>query len=371
MSTVSSITKRKVGPFAMQDTGAPAGRSNYQTLVIIHGATSPGDIFSRLVPFASQSNARIVLVNRRDYPGSTPYSDAEQQLLASCLSDTAEAAKNIRSYMKDRACELYDFLCEFAMSENIPMISGEGGMTVVGWSLGGNWITALLAYLEIFEGVEMTLRSYLNKLILLDPPYSVLGFPHHEDLRMPIDDATVTDGKAVIAWLTGFFDHSIPPSFPSTPILDPELRLGRTPVSIPPPTIATISPEEIQNVIFIPPAAPGGSDVLLYEAGQRLGLFEEMRKKALYATAEEDVTAEQKGWRESVEVKVIWCDRSIWGVPWGISQLYREVEDAKAKGELSVGRVNIVRVTGANHYIHWEEPERALRALLAGSTQEA
>lgn len=69
--------------------------------------------------------------------------------------------------MKDRAHELYDFLCDFAISENILKISGEGGMTVVGWSLGGNWVTALLAYLEIFEGVEMALRSYLNKLILL------------------------------------------------------------------------------------------------------------------------------------------------------------------------------------------------------------
>lgn len=125
------------------------------------------DIFSRLIPFASQSNARIVLVNRRDYPGSTPYSDAEQQLLASCISETADATKNIRYYMKDRARELYDFLCEFAITENTLKISGEGGMTVVGWSLGGNWITALLAYLEIFEGVGTTLRSYLNKFILL------------------------------------------------------------------------------------------------------------------------------------------------------------------------------------------------------------
>lgn len=191
MSTVSSITKRKVGPFAIQDTGAPAGRSNYQTLVIVQGATSPGgelltiynhpltqfvsamtnrltlDIFSRLIPFASQFNARAVLVNRRDYPGSTPYNDTEKQLLASCLSDTADAANNIRSYIKDRAHELYDFLCDYAISENILKISGEGGMTVVGWSLGGNWITALLAHLEMFEGVEMTLRSYLNKFILL------------------------------------------------------------------------------------------------------------------------------------------------------------------------------------------------------------
>lgn len=188
-------------------------------------------------------------------------------------------------------------------------------------------------------------------MLVSDPPYSILGFPHHEDLRMPIDDPTVTDGKAVIAWLTGFFDHTIPPSFPSTPILNPKLALGLTPVSNPPPTIATVSPEEIQNVFCISPAAPGGSDTLLYEAGQRLGLFEEMRKKALYATEVEDVTEEKKKWRESVEVRIIWCDRSLWGVPWGISQLYREVEDAKEKGDLSVGEVNLLRMRGANHYV--------------------
>lgn len=42
MSTVNSITKKKVGPFAIQDTGAPGGRSDYKTLVIVHGTGSPG-----------------------------------------------------------------------------------------------------------------------------------------------------------------------------------------------------------------------------------------------------------------------------------------------------------------------------------------
>lgn len=45
MSTVKSITKKKVGHFAIQDTGAPSGGSEYKTLVIVHGGASPGGEF--------------------------------------------------------------------------------------------------------------------------------------------------------------------------------------------------------------------------------------------------------------------------------------------------------------------------------------
>ncbi|EIM81547.1 uncharacterized protein STEHIDRAFT_161731 [Stereum hirsutum FP-91666 SS1] len=373
MSTVNSITKKKVGLFAIQDTGAPGGRSDYKTLVIVHGTASPGDIFYRLLPFAPHYNTRIILVNRRDYPGSTPLTDSERQLLASALSDTAEAAENIRSYMKDRARELYDFLCEFAISEDIPKISGQRGITLVGWSLGATFVTALLAHLETFEGDQLTLRAYLNKFILLDPSYGVLGFPHHESVRMPIEDPTFTGAsEEVVAWITGYYDHSLPPSYPSTPLTDPKLELSHTPLASPPPTITAIPPEELQTVFYAPPAMPDGSDMMLYTAGQQLGLFEDMRRKAIYVTSSEDVTVEGKKWRESVDVRVIWCDRTVWGMPWGIPKLYREIEDAKARKELRVGKVSLVRMRGSNHYVHWDEPERTLRALLAeDGAQEA
>lgn len=130
------------------------------------------------MPFAPHYNTRIILVNRRDYPGSTPLTDSERQLLASSLPDTAEAAENIRSYMKHRARELYDFLCEFAVSEDIPKISGQRGITLVGWSLGATFVTAVLAHLESFEGDQFTVRAYLNKFILLGMRTYFLNYPH-------------------------------------------------------------------------------------------------------------------------------------------------------------------------------------------------
>lgn len=124
-------------------------------------------IFTRLLPLAPKHNARIVLINRRDYPDSTPYSDSERQLLESCIPTTAEAAQNMRSYMKDRARELYDFLVELAVTEGLPKASEKSGMIVVGWSLGSAWITALLAHLDTFDGIEMLLGSFAREFILL------------------------------------------------------------------------------------------------------------------------------------------------------------------------------------------------------------
>lgn len=65
MSTVNSITKKKVGQFAIQDTGAPAGRSDYKTLVIVHGTASPGGelrIFYSLVSSAFFQESSLVCV---------------------------------------------------------------------------------------------------------------------------------------------------------------------------------------------------------------------------------------------------------------------------------------------------------------------
>ncbi|EIM81568.1 uncharacterized protein STEHIDRAFT_161747 [Stereum hirsutum FP-91666 SS1] len=187
MSIHNFAATKVIGPFSIEDTGAPPQCSEYKLVVIVHGLAWPSGIFTRLLPFAPQHGARIILVNRRDYPGSTPFSDSEQQLLSSCLPTTAEAAQNMRSYMKDRSRELYHFLVEVATTEAIPNVSEKSGMIVVGWSLGSAWITALLAHLEEFEGAGIMLQSYARKFICLDPPYGAVGFPHYSDLRMPYD----------------------------------------------------------------------------------------------------------------------------------------------------------------------------------------
>lgn len=92
--------------------------------------------------------------------------------------------------MKDRARELYDFLREFTISEGIPTISRDCGMTVIGWSLGGTWVTALLAHMETFEGNKVTLKAYLNKFIMLGVRNPFVTFLPHSELLSALTHVT-------------------------------------------------------------------------------------------------------------------------------------------------------------------------------------
>lgn len=69
--------------------------------------------------------------------------------------------------MKDRARDLYDFLCELIVTESIPRVSKDGGISLIGWSFGGAWIIALLAHLEVFENDNATIGTHIRKFILL------------------------------------------------------------------------------------------------------------------------------------------------------------------------------------------------------------
>ena len=71
----------------------------------------PGN-FKKFIPLAPKFNARVVLVNRRDYPGSAPFTSeerAEFARLASAPAGAPGAAEAMELIMKERARELYDF----------------------------------------------------------------------------------------------------------------------------------------------------------------------------------------------------------------------------------------------------------------------
>ncbi|EIM81546.1 alpha/beta-hydrolase [Stereum hirsutum FP-91666 SS1] len=376
MSTKNFAIDKKVGLFAIHDTGAPDGRNDYKTLVILHGLAWSREIFARLLPMAPQFNARIILVNRRDYPGSTPLDDSDRKNLSSFNSSTAEAAQNIRSYMRDRARDVYDFLCELVAAECIPGVSDGGGIIMAAWSFGGSLITALLAYLKTFEVPDVVLGEYIRRFILLDPHYHILGFPRCPGLFSPIEDPSLSPSEGLAKfpeWVSGFYSHTLSPSFPISAV--ESSTWNAISLAKPPPTFLTLSPQDVEVTVCAEPALPEGSDGVLFEAGQRLGLFEEMRKNVFSAVAEvelgscsralDSVREKAKGWWMDVEIRVIWCDHSPFSMPWGIQELYKYLEDAKAAGIAREGEVNIVRMRGANHFPHWEDPERTLRALLA------
>lgn len=137
---------------------------------------APG-IFAKLLPLAPAYNVRVILVNRRDYPGSAPFTEAERALLPSQPigptedADALAAAKeNVQEFMQAQARELYDFLEILVESGDVPAAdrkNNTGGMVVAGWSMGAAWMTALLAHAPSFPTREVNLAHYLQRAVFL------------------------------------------------------------------------------------------------------------------------------------------------------------------------------------------------------------
>lgn len=125
----------------------------------------------------------------------------------------------------------------------------------------------------------------------------------------------------------------------------------------PTPTILTMSPEDIQAKLHAPPAIPGGSDDLLVVTGIRHGLYDTMRRATLLFADPGDTEAEagkeedavRSDWK-GIELRYIWCDRSVWEVPWGTWALQAELEEARKAGN-EIRNVVIFRLKGANHFV--------------------
>ena len=128
-------------------------------------------MFDRLEPFAGKHGVRLVLVNRRDFPGAEPYAADERSLLIEAQG-SLEALTMLHSYMCERARELYDFLALFVKQEGIRPVDGsQGGVSLVTWSFGSTWLLALLANITKFTTTGENNRKYIRRTIL----YGELG----------------------------------------------------------------------------------------------------------------------------------------------------------------------------------------------------
>ncbi|EKM52319.1 uncharacterized protein PHACADRAFT_260636 [Phanerochaete carnosa HHB-10118-sp] len=351
-----------VGPFAIRDTGAPVTSGAYTTLVMIHGFAWHSGVFSRMLPFRGNST-RIVLVNRRGYPGSAPFNDEEHRLLDVSRSADLKVEDSVHVYMKDRARELYDFLNTFIYEERIPLAS----MIVSGWSFGSVFIFALLAHAPSFplRDEARPLTKYIKRVVAYDPPYHCFGYTPPPNYYNPATQDPVNGAQLFSQWVSGYYQHGNSLS---------ELEF-RVPLKDPPPSILTMSPSDLEDALYNTPAVPGGSDHTLVHVGMTHGLWETIRKAALYirrsaqSGAQPGKEAVASPW-DDVELRHIWCDQSVWEMPWGTWALLAEIEEAKASGT-PMRKISIMRLTGANHFLHWDQPERALAALLSETTLES
>jgi hypothetical protein len=135
------------------------------------------DIFHKLLPFGQKDNIRLVIVNRRDYDGSTKYTD----------DNLKEFHEGKMSSLDRLGAEVAHFLVWFVETQKIPKINAarsSGGFSVMAWSMGNATLLCLLGCPE-YVGTEAytKLEPYCRQLVLYgylitipefaEPTYSV------------------------------------------------------------------------------------------------------------------------------------------------------------------------------------------------------
>ncbi len=161
------------------DSGPPPSSSDYTALVIIHGTGFNGrgspstvhwqgqtngfiliDGFEHIHDLAHERNLRTVAINRREYPGSTPYGDEELDFMK----------KNPQAHLDSLAQFISLFLVAFIQGNSIPRANEDGtkgGLVALGWSTGCSMLVSMLSNPSAVSPQSRTiLEPYLSNIIL-------------------------------------------------------------------------------------------------------------------------------------------------------------------------------------------------------------
>ncbi|TCD61717.1 hypothetical protein EIP91_008026 [Steccherinum ochraceum] len=360
---MSDTPSERLGVFAVAHESEAPPTDDYLTLVMVHGYAWHAGIFKRLLPFASKHNTRIVLINRRDYPGSEPFTTDDLAKL--------NLVEGLREFMKDRAKEVYVLLME---SIKTGRVSPKGGIVLGAWSWGTQFTTALLAHaasLPAENGIDVvsnirfvvhlgalhTSKKLLSSTdsTLSDMPSHFMGYPPKKEFWMPLFDMSLDPNERVrlfARWVTGHFMHGetadeIVPSDYSADI---------------PPTLDTMTPEDLESTLCIAPGAPGASDDVLVRVIMQTGVCVDLKRAAFF-----DIDP-SSDWAK-VKLRMIFADRSTWAEFWAAEGMRLEIEKAEKEGKPHRD-IEIVRFRNVNHYACWDHPERTLVMLLGKGSSD-
>ncbi|KAI0823786.1 hypothetical protein BC628DRAFT_1324108 [Trametes gibbosa] len=341
------------------DSGIPPSSTDYTTLILIHGLGYHAGVFKNLLPFAEQFNTRFILVNRRDYPGALPYSSDELRNFARLVNSpsSAEARAEATKILAEHARDVRDFLEDFICRERIPLpTENGGGIVLAGWSLGAVSVTALLADANSSrDGAQLS--KYIRRFVLYEPSSALIGYPspvgHYHPLRDP-SIAVEQRFSLFDEWVSSYFDHGDVWTQGSAALA---YRHPATNISS---TKSRMSAADLAMAVYGPTAEPTGGDSLFIFACILHDVLPKHREDVFFLRGEGALGADE--WR-GAEVRLVWGDRSIWEVLWAAYLLNKELQESRDAGK-PVRSVDFVQLKGANHFAHWDMPEKTLRALL-------
>ncbi|KAH9851679.1 alpha/beta-hydrolase [Lenzites betulinus] len=354
-----------------EDSGVPEGSNDYITVVLIHGTCFHSAVYRPLIPFAAERNLRLVLLNIRDYPGSTPYSAEDFEDLRGATLEAQERA------LQTRGLEIAAFVRWFIQTQDTPPIKEDpetkartGGVSVLAWSGGTSFAVATFAHADkLDEETRRLLDAHLRTFILFDPSVTVVGHARPPGLialsRNPSAPAEVQAAEFALAVSSYFPPFTLPECVDPPPTYDPPrraLHLASDPVD--PrymPTSSKMTPEALRSLTYA--AVWEDSQHLLWAIGY--DVYRRNLARALYDCRiirdQDGSGALEKVW-PGMRVHLLWCDMSIGDCLWASAVIHAQYPEAHPEHRRPV---EFHRLEGTNHFVHWEEPERFI-TLLAG-----
>lgn len=144
-----AIASRTVSALYSHFAGQPQNSSSI--LLLFTG------IFEPLFPFAKAKGLRIICVNRRSYPGSTPYTADEMDIIHNG-SDEAHAL-----FLREQGVFLALFVDGIIRRHSL---QPEGGIALVAWSMGNFFALCILDSLQYLPlDTKARLSAYVHTYI--------------------------------------------------------------------------------------------------------------------------------------------------------------------------------------------------------------
>ncbi|CAK5266496.1 unnamed protein product [Mycena citricolor] len=341
-----SFTLENGVDFSYTDSGAPQDKqTGYVTLILLHGIMFhngkaiayacradqihlPPGTFASLAEIGPSNGVRVIAVNRRGYPGTTPYSAEEMSLFVNGHEEDKE--RLLAEMGRDLALLIAGLVASFSLPARV---------AVVGWSLGCLQVLSIVASVEhLPEQARRTLRGSVRSMILFQGPTMVFAIPHPEGLHVPHSDPDIPSDELstfFARWVSSFFIHgdltAHDPSALTYDLTDPRR----------PPTTARISMEHLIDFT----ASSKYDDALI---SQGFGsVTAKLIDKSLF-----DVHVRGKLWIDT-QFFVVAGSADSWPTIYASWKLEERML-AEAKPECSI---TFKMVEGANHFFMIEDPQ--------------
>ncbi|EKM76772.1 hypothetical protein AGABI1DRAFT_115646 [Agaricus bisporus var. burnettii JB137-S8] len=324
---------------AYLDSGPVPDSNDFVTIVWVHGFLFNAYSIERLLPFAHQCNIRLIIVMRRDYPGSSRYTDEEMVL----------ATENPELFFS-RAGVLYlQFMHHILKNTSVckpTMDRSKGGICLAGWSLGNSFAMCALCENELVDKkVYDDLEPYFTAYIFIEPPTVALGVRRSGEENM-YDPLRAKDGMENFRlWITSYFNHPSPWDGTLTK-LDQHGNSGRI------PSISTWTDAEIER--------------WLSNSGLRsdsLVMLNDVSQSWLTKMSNEIFLGKPKVFPD-LRIEYLCGSATCWYcvLPWDTFSTKRA--ELSRKGEdTDLRRVKFTLIPGNNHFMHTDAPEDFMKII--------